>query len=130
MLLNTFRTPPVKVGPGYRARVDSPNEHPKWVVVVLPDRAGGLFRAEPGTGAVGHLRSVIRLRGRPRYYEAAHANLPNGGTVRARRRRVWGGVEFTFDRPLPERAQIVLTLRGARAHLPETRDDRQWWEKR
>lgn len=107
--------------------VESPNERPKLVVVARPGERGLLLREEGG-GALGEVRTVIRLRGRARYYEEARANLANGTSYVGHRRRVLGGVEFVFDRPLPVNAQIVLTVR-AKAKVPGQTDDRQWWER-
>jgi len=107
--------------------VEAPNEHPKLVVIASPGERGLLLREEGG-GALGEVKTVIRLRGPARYYEEARANLANGTSLVGHRKRVRGGVEFIFDRPLPPSAQIVLTVR-AKAKVPGQTDDRQWWEK-
>jgi hypothetical protein len=101
------------------------NERPLWHVVVHPDHRGRLLRE--GAGQLGRLRTMIRMQGKGRNYEAAYANLPDGTQLPAERKRRWGGgIDFIFDRQLPADTQIVLTLRE-NARLPP--DDRQWWEK-
>lgn len=101
-----------------------------WVVLLRAGGDGRSVQTENGAEVVGSILTVVRMARAPRAWKGASAELPDGTSLVAigRRRRVRGGTEFVFDRPLPPGTRIRLAGRQ-RARMPEGRPGEQWFER-